>query len=50
MMGGKLKADTMFGLWLPLRHTIARINNTETIREFGNISSKYDFLRSLDIR
>lgn len=48
MMGGELKADTMFSLWLPLRHTIARINNTETIREVGNISSKYDFLRSLD--
>lgn len=48
MMGGDLKADTMFSLWLPLRHTIARINNAETIREVGNISSKYDFLRSLE--
>lgn len=47
LAGGDLKADTMFSLWLPLRHMIARINDPETIRAVGNISRKYDFLRDL---
>ncbi len=45
--GGNLNADTMFSLWLPLRHTIVRMNDKETIRAVGNIYSKYDFLREL---
>ncbi|MCM1087800.1 MAG: hypothetical protein NC419_06560 [Muribaculaceae bacterium] len=48
LAGGDLKADTMFSLWLPLRHTIARINDAKTIREVGNLSGKYDFLRDLN--
>lgn len=48
LVGGDLNADTMFSLWLPLRHTITRINDTETIRAVGNISGKYDFLRDLN--
>ena len=44
---GCLEADTMFSLWLPLRHTIVRINDMEVIRQVGNIYSKYDFLREL---
>ena len=47
LTGGNLNADTMFSLWLPLRHTIVRINGRETIREVGNINSKYAFLREL---
>lgn len=44
---GNLNADTLFSLWLPLRHTIARIHDGETIRAVGKIHSKYDFLREL---
>ncbi len=47
LTGGELKADTLFSLWLPLRHTITRLNDKEKIRSVGNISSKYDFLREL---
>lgn len=47
LTGGCLEADTMFSLWLPLRHTIVRINDMEVIRQVGNIYSKYDFLREL---
>lgn len=47
LTGGNLNADTMFSLWLPLRHTIVRINDWETIKSVGNIYSKYDFLREL---
>lgn len=48
LAGGDLRADTMFSLWLPLRHTIAGINDAETIRAVGDISGKYDFLRDLN--
>ncbi len=47
LTGGELKADTLFSLWLPLRHTITRLNDKEKIRSVGNISRKYDFLREL---
>ena len=47
LTGGCLEADTMFSLWLPLRHTIVRINDMEVIRQVGNIYRKYDFLREL---
>lgn len=42
---GELKADTLFSLWTPLKQTILRLNDKETIRTVGNIYSKYDFLR-----
>lgn len=44
---GNLHADTIFSLWLPLRHTIVRINDREAINAVGNIRSKYAFLRGL---
>lgn len=47
LAGGDLRADTMFSLWLPLRHTIVRINDAEIIQAVGDIYSKYDFLRDL---
>ena len=47
LVGGDLNADTMFSLWLPLRHTIVRINTPETVRSVGNIYRKYDFLKEL---
>lgn len=47
LTGGNLYADTIFSLWLPLRHTIVRINDREEIRKVGNMNSKYDFLREL---
>lgn len=47
LTGGNLHADTIFSLWLPLRHTIVRINDREAINAVGNIRSKYDFLREL---
>ena len=45
LTGGDLKADTLFSLWTPLRHTIVRLNDRETIRSVGDISRKYIFLR-----
>lgn len=45
LTGGDLKADTLFSLWTPLRHTIVRLNDRETISAVGDISSKYRFLR-----
>ncbi|MCM1048535.1 MAG: hypothetical protein NC433_08925 [Clostridiales bacterium] len=42
---GELKADTLFSLWTPLKQTIMRLNDKETIQAVGNISSKYVFLR-----
>ena len=45
LTGGDLKADTLFSLWTPLRHTIVRLNDRETIRSVGDISKKYVFLR-----
>lgn len=47
LTGGDLRADTLFSLWLPLRHTMERLNDREKIRSVGNISRKYDFLREL---
>lgn len=45
LTGGDLKADMLFSLWTPLRHTIVRLNDRETIRSVGDISKKYVFLR-----
>ena len=45
LTGGDLKADTLFSLWTPLRHTIVRLNDRETIQSVGDISRKYIFLR-----
>lgn len=45
LTGGDLKSDTLFSLWTPLRHTIVRLNDRETIRAVGDISKKYVFLR-----
>lgn len=45
LTGGDLKADTLFSLWTPLRHTIVRLNDRETIRSVGDITGKYIFLR-----
>lgn len=45
LTGGNLKADTLFSLWTPLRHTIVRLNDRETIQSVGDISGKYRFLR-----
>lgn len=42
---GDLKADTLFSLWTPLRHTIMRLNDKETVGTVGDISKKYVFLR-----
>lgn len=47
LAGGNLRADTMFSLWLSLRHTIVRINAAKIIQAVGDICSKYDFLRDL---
>ena len=47
LTGGELKADTLFSLWTPLKQTILRLNDEETIQSVGNISSKYDFLHEL---
>ncbi|MCM1084163.1 MAG: hypothetical protein NC428_11900 [Clostridium sp.] len=47
LTGGELKADTLFSLWLPLRHTIVRMNDAEKIKAVGNINRKCDFLREL---
>lgn len=44
LTGGDLKADTLFSLWTPLRHTIVRLNDRETIRSVGDIAKKYVFL------
>jgi hypothetical protein len=38
LTGGNLNADTIFSLWLPLRHTIARINSEEKISEIVGMS------------
>ncbi len=45
LIGGELKADTLFSLWTPLRHTIVRLNDRETIQSVGDISKKFVFLR-----
>lgn len=45
LTGGELKADTLFNLWTPLKQTIIRLNDEETIQLVGDISRKYDFLR-----
>lgn len=47
LTGGDLFADTIFSLWLPLRHTIARLNSKEAVNAVGNIRSKYGFCRDL---
>jgi hypothetical protein len=47
LTGGNLNADTIFSLWLPLRHTIARINSGETISRIGNIKNKNSFVCAL---
>jgi hypothetical protein len=38
LTGGNLNADTIFSLWLPLRHTIAKINGKEKISEIFGMS------------
>lgn len=45
LTGGELRADTLFSLWMPLRHTITRLNDRGTILSVGDISKKYVFLR-----
>lgn len=45
LTGGELKADMLFDLWTPLKETIIRLNDEETIQLVGDISRKYDFLR-----
>ncbi|MCM1235020.1 MAG: hypothetical protein NC489_33390 [Ruminococcus flavefaciens] len=45
LTGGELKADTLFSLWTPLKQTILRLNDKETIQSVGDISRKYVFLR-----
>jgi hypothetical protein len=47
LTGGNLNADTIFSLWLPLRHTIARIHSYEAISEIGNINDKKSFVCAL---
>jgi hypothetical protein len=47
LTGGNLNADTIFSLWLPLRHTIVRINGYEAISEIGNINDKKSFVCAL---
>jgi hypothetical protein len=47
LTGGNLNADTIFSLWLPLRHTIVRINGYEKISEVGNINDKKSFVCAL---
>jgi hypothetical protein len=47
LTGGNLNADTIFSLWLPLRHTIAKINSEEKISEIGNINDKKSFVCAL---
>ena len=44
---GNLNADTIFSLWLPMKHTIARLNSKEAIEAVGNFRSKYNFCKSL---
>jgi hypothetical protein len=47
LTGGNLNADTIFSLWLPLRHTITRINSKETIAKIGDINDKKSFVCAL---
>lgn len=47
LTGGCLEADTMFSLWLPLRHSIVRINDMKEVRLGRMIYNKYGFLREL---
>jgi hypothetical protein len=47
LTGGNLNADTIFSLWLPLRHTIVRINGYEKISEIGDINDKKSFVCAL---
>ncbi len=47
LTGGNLNADTIFSLWLPLRHTIVRINGYEKISKVGNIDDKKSFVCAL---
>jgi hypothetical protein len=47
LTGGNLSADTIFSLWLPLRHTIKRINSDEEISKIGNIKDKNSFVCAL---
>jgi hypothetical protein len=47
LTGGNLNADTIFSLWLPLRHTITRINSKEAIAKVGNINDKKSFVCAL---
>jgi hypothetical protein len=46
LTGGNLNADTIFSLWLPLRHTIARINSKEKISEIVGMR-KEAYVRAL---
>jgi hypothetical protein len=47
LTGGNLNADTIFSLWLPLRHTIKRINSDKVISRIGNINDKKSFVCAL---
>jgi hypothetical protein len=47
LTGGNLNADTIFSLWLPLRHTIAKINGKEKISEIVGMNSKEAYVRAL---
>jgi hypothetical protein len=47
LTGGNLNADTIFSLWLPLRHTIVRINGYKAISGIGNINDKKSFVCTL---
>lgn len=47
LTGGDLNADTIFSLWLPLRHAIVRLNSKEDIKALGGIRSKYSFCKIL---
>ena len=47
LSNGNLNADTIFSLWLPLRFTLVSINGYKKLNEFGNLNSRYFFLKVL---
>lgn len=48
LLGGDLRADNIFSLWLPLRYCLVEINGYFKLNQYGNINKKIEFIRVLN--
>ena len=47
LLGGDLRADNIFSLWLPLRYSLVEINGYSRLNKIGNINQPIEFRKVL---